>query len=167
MISLEGTMLKQNFLSPIEFQFSIERLPNLQFFIQSVNIPDITSGMTERSSPFKKIYGPGDKLEYGELIISCLIDEQMETYKEVWNWLIATTYPNGFEQYRELQESGNGIFSDATLLIMNSSKNPNIEIKFTDVFPTSVGPIQLDTTDTDVTPPQVDFSFKFSHYEFV
>lgn len=159
-------MLKQNFLSPIEFALKIERLPNLEFFIQSVNIPDISAGVTERSTPFKKIYTPGDKVEYGELIVSCLVDENMETYKEVWNWLISLTYPEGFEQYKQLQNSEQGIFSDATLIIMNSGKNSNIEIVFRDMFPTSVGPIQLDTSNTDVVPPQVDFSFKFSYYEF-
>lgn len=158
--------MKQNFLNPVEFRLKIERLPNLEFFIQSVNIPDISAGITERATPFKKLYTPGDKAEYGELIVSCLVDENMETYKEVWNWLVSLTYPEGFDQYKRLLESPEGIFSDATLIIMNNNKNSNIEIKFIDLFPTSVGPIQLDTASGDVTPPQVDFSFKYSHYVF-
>lgn len=160
-------MIKQNFLNPIEFKFAIKRLPNVEFFVQSVNIPDSSIGITQRATPFKTLYVPGDKIEFGDLVVSCLVDEQMETYKEVWNWLTALTYPDGFEQYSKLLEvDGDGVFSDATLTILNSSKNPNINITFKDVFPTYVGPLQMNTADTDVTPPQVDFTFKFSGYSF-
>ena len=161
-------MQGQNFLNPIEFQFEVKRLPNVEFYVQSVNIPDISSGVTTQQTPFKNIYRPGDKVEFGDLQITCAIDENMETYKEVWNWLIALTYPNGFEQYQALTEpSGDGLYSDATLIIANSSKNANIEINFRDIFPINIGSIELDTTLSDVTPPRVEFTFKYAYYEFV
>ena len=160
-------MQGQNFLNPIEFQFEIKRLPNVEFYVQNVVIPDISSGVTTQTTPFKNIYRPGDKVDFGDLVVTCALDENMESFKEVWNWLIALTYPNGFDQYKGVEQGEDGVYSDASLIIMNSSKNPNIEIKFKDIFPISVGSVSLDTTDTDVNAPKVDFTFRYSTYEFV
>ena len=54
--------------------------------------------------------------------------------------------------------------SDASLIIMDSNKNANIQVSFKDVFPVSIGPIQLNTSDSDVVPPTFDVTFKYSSY---
>ena len=89
----------------------------------------------------------------------------MQSYIETWNWLIALTKPENFEQYANLI-AGDGVYSDATLTILSSKKNPNIEIRFKDMFPISVGSVPLATNATDVVPPTVDITFKYSSYDF-
>jgi hypothetical protein len=79
--------------------------------------------------------------------------------------LVGLTSPNGFDQYKALSESEDGLLSDASLLIMNSGKNPDIEVKFKDLFPTDVGEIQLDTAATDLNPITVSMTFKYLTYE--
>ena len=155
-----------NYLSNIEFRFTINRLPNVEFYIQGVTMPGISSGATIQPSPFKNINRPGDKLEYEDLTLKCIIDEKMEAYFEVWNWLIGITKPLEFGQYKRTKESEEGIFSDATLTILNSNKNPHVEVNFRNLFPTSVSSIDFDTKQTDVEPPMVDFTFKYGYYDF-
>jgi hypothetical protein len=89
----------------------------------------------------------------------------MQSYIETWSWLIALTKPENFQQYQSLLD-GDGIYSDATLSILNSKKNTNIQIRFKDLFPISVGSISLATNQSDVNPSVVEMTFKYSSYDF-
>jgi hypothetical protein len=169
-------MSTSNFLSPVEFRLVFNRLPNTEFYVQQVNLPGINSGYAERPTPFKNIYTPGDKLIFDDLNITLVADENLQSWRECWDWLTAVTRSAGFTGYTGLgapqvgdassksNSAGTGAMSDATLLIMNSNKNPNIKIIFTDCFPITVGPIQLNTSDSDVVPPTFDVTFKYSSY---
>jgi hypothetical protein len=168
-----------NFLSPIEFKLVLNRLPNVEFFVQSATIPGITSGSTTRPSPFKAINEPGDKLVYDDFTVSILCDEDMVAFREVSDWLVALTYPENFAQYASLNPSsfgkggtapdpdGSGIKSDGSLVVLNSNKNSNVTFKFSDMFPTSVGSIQLNTSTSDLTSPTFDITFKYGKYDIV
>jgi hypothetical protein len=143
--------LLQNFLNPNEFRFTLA--------------PDISSNPVAQATPFKTIYRPADKIEFGDLSMSVLVDENMQSYIETWSWLIALTKPENFQQYQSLLD-GDGIYSDATLSILNSKKNTNIQIRFKDLFPISVGSISLATNQSDVNPSVVEMTFKYSSYDF-
>ena len=168
-----------NFLSPIEFKLVLDRLPNVEFFVKSANVPGITSGSTTRPSPFKAINEPGDKLVYDDFTVSIICDEDMVAFREVSDWLVALTSPENFAQYASLNPKtfgsggatlnnlGDGVKSDGSLIILNSNKNANVTVKFKDMFPISVGSIQLDTSGSDVTPPTFDITFKYGKYDIV
>jgi hypothetical protein len=165
-----------NFLSPVEFKFVLNRLPNVEFFVKSVNIPGISSGETELPTPFKSIYQPGDTLSYDNLTVSVICDEDMVAFREISDWLVALTSPENFAQYAGLNPEtfgtggeatdpeGKGVKSDGSLVVLNSNKNANVTIKFTDMFPTEVGSIQLDTSGTDLTPPTFEITFRYQNY---
>lgn len=158
------SIVQQNFLSPVEFKFVIHRLPNVAFFVQQVNIPGLTTGVTEQPNPFKVIYRHGDKVDFDDLEVIVRVDENMETYKEIFNWIVGLTKPHNFSEYANLVE-GDGLYSDATLYIMNSNKNANIQIEFKDIFPTSLGQIQMDTTSSDIVYPTTTITFKTNGME--
>jgi hypothetical protein len=158
-------MSNLNFLSPVEFRFVIARLPNVRYNVQSVTLPGISSGVTSIPTPFKPISRPGDSLSYDELILEVIVDEEMRAFTETWDWLVGLTSPQSFDQYRSVAESEDGLFSDATLTILNSSKNPGVEVQFENLFPISVGSIQLDTKATDVNPPTSSITFRYSNYK--
>jgi hypothetical protein len=163
-----------NFLSPIEFKFVLSRLPNVEFFVQAINIPGASSGFAEFATPFKALFEPGDKLMYDDLVVTILCDENLESYREIQKWIIALTYPDNFGQYRTLtsrppggintKDITNTVRSDASLILLDSNKNSNIELKFKDMFPTAISGIQLNTSGTDVTPPTFDITFKYTNY---
>lgn len=158
-------MKLQNFLNPVEFRFQLKRMPNTQFFVQNVTIPDISSGVTEQMTPFKTVYRPGDKVQFGDLTMQIAIDENLGAYLDAWNWLISLTKPEGFEQYADLiGDGGDGVYSDATLTLLTNGKNPNIEFTFIDMFPTSVGGLPLDITNSVPTVPTTDITFRYSSY---
>ena len=154
-----------NFLSPLGFRFKLKRAPNLNFFVTDVNLPQISLGNIELPTPFKLINVPGSKLEYGDFNLSFKMDEDMSTYFEIYNWLLAIGFPENFDQYKGLKNAQKGtpeqLFSDATLTILTSDMVPNIEVTFEDLFPTSINEINFTTTDTDVNYVTTSVSFKY------
>lgn len=153
-----------NFLSPLEFVVSVKRLPNVQFFTQSLTIPSFTIQPIEQPSPFKPIPVPGDRATYGDLPMSFIVDESMSNYIEVYNWMKGLSFPNDFNQYKSLDNSEYGLLTDISVVVMNSHKNPNIEIQFKDCFPVNLSDVVLDTTQSDLIYPQATVTFTFKDF---
>ena len=154
-----------NFLSPLGFRFTLARAPNLNFFTTDVNLPSLSLGYIEVPTPFKVLDFPGDRLDYGDLQVTFKVDEDFQNYFELYNWIVALGFPDQYGQYKRLSAADPGvketIFSDATLTIMNSSMVPNIEVRFEDLFPVSLGDINFTTSDSDVNYVTNTVSFKY------
>jgi len=157
--------IKQNYLSPAEFRFIIKRLPYVEFFTQEINVPGISMSTVETPSPFRTNFWQGDKLDYEQFTINFKVDENMNNYNELFNWMIGLTYPDKFEQFANLDNSEDGLYSDATLMIMTNGKNPNIQVIFKDIFPVQLGNIAMDTTAGDIDYVTVDATFQTNSFE--
>ncbi len=72
-----------NYLSPASFTISIDRMPNVEFFTQSVSIPGVSGSPVEFATPLRTMYQPQDQLNYDDITISFIVDEQMNNYKEI------------------------------------------------------------------------------------
>lgn len=153
-------MKQQNFLSPIEFRFTIKRLPNVSFYVQAATVPGLSMATTDQATPFKTIYRAGDKLQYDDFSVTVRLDEYMESYNEIFAWMVGLTKPESFDQYRKLQQSDDGLYSDATLIIFDSRKNPAIEVNFKDMFPISMSGVAMDTTQSGVVFATCEITFK-------
>jgi len=88
----EPTVL--DYASPVQFRFKCSKLPTVEFFCQTANIPGISLGQATVDTPLKSIPFPGDELNYQDLGISFLVDENLNNYKEIHDWLL------GLERYR-------------------------------------------------------------------
>ena len=162
----------KNMLSPLGFQLNIQKLPLLNFFVQSVSLPGITATTLDQQTPLRLIPTPGDKIEYSELEVVFKVDEDMRNYIEVFEWIRGLGFPDENEQYSELQPdpatySGEGIYSDATLTILTSAMNPNVRIQINDLFPISLSPIEMSAVNPDVEYIEATASFRFLRYSFV
>ena len=51
----------------------------------------------------KDIPIPGDKLDYDNLNITFLVDENLENYREIHGWLTGLGFPKDHSQFRALQ----------------------------------------------------------------
>ena len=154
-----------NFLSPLGFKFTLRRSPTLNFFLTDINIPSVMLGFIETPTPFKIIEFPGDRLDFGDLQITFKVDEKMENYLEIFNWLVALGFPEDYKQYKKLADKQpgdkEGIYSDATLTVLNSVYVPILEIKFEDIFPIAIGDIDFTTTDSDINYVTNTATFKY------
>ena len=159
-----------NHLTPIAYRFNIRKIPNVIYFCQAVNIPGISFPETVQRTPFTNINIPGDTLVYEDLTIRFLVDEDLQAYKEIFDWMSALTAPKAFTQYKTerdtnkvLRRSTGNLFSSAELIILNNNMNPNKEIIFDDVFPTSLSSIEFDSGSTLDT-LSATVTFKYTTY---
>ena len=160
-----------NFLSPLGYRFTLKRSPNVNFFVTDANIPSFNLGFVNVPSPFKNFPVPGDKPEYGSLRLTFKLDEDMNNYLEIYNWILKLGFPSSFEQYQDLSTaapgSGIGTVSDGTLSVLNSSQSPNIEVQFEDLFPISISDVNFTSADTTVNYVTATVEFKFTLYKIV
>lgn len=153
-----------NYLSPLEFQVTVKKLPNVEFFVQKFDIPSISMSPPEMPTPFNRIYQGADKLTYAEINLSFIIDEKMANYKEVMDWMISITAPQSFDQYRGPSKNKEDMFSDVSVLILNSNKNANIRFDFANCFPISLSSVSLDTTQQDIIYPEASVTFQYDYF---
>jgi hypothetical protein len=156
----------QNFFSAKNFEFSMSRLPNVEFFVQAASIPGLSIPVTEQYTPFAPIARPGSKLQFDEFSITIRLDEKLECFKEIYNWMVGMTSPNSFTQYAGLV-TGDGVFSDASLIVLNSKGNAIIEFKFKDLFPIGMSPIQMNVNNSTTEFATTTVTFKYTTYEIV
>ena len=157
-------MTQQNFLSLSGFKFNIKRLPNVSFFVQGVNIPGVTMNADETPTPFTTIYRVGDRLTWDDLTLTIRSDEDLESFDEIYKWMVAATKAGGFAGYQTLVDSDDGLYSDATLTILNSKKNSNKILTFIDIFPITLAGINMDVTSSDMSYATFDVTFKYNTY---
>ena len=167
----------RNFLSPTGFKFSLKRAPKVSFFCNSANIPDLNLGIAIQPSYLKDIDTPGDKIVFGDFSLRFLVDEDLENYMEIQNWIRGLGYPEEVQEFRDLNKSGiskgnytkdrQNIYSDGTLQVLTSASVPNFQIIFKDLFPYSLGTLSFDATSTDVQYFTADASFKYTIYNIV
>ena len=157
-----------NFLSPLGFKFQIKKTPNLNYFVQSVNLPTVSIGTIEVGTPFIKIPFPGDKLTFGQLDVTFKVDEDMENYTEIFDWLMAIGHPDNFTTgasiYAAPAMSGNGVFSDLSLVILTNGMRGNKRINFSDAFPVNLSDITFDSTLSDVEYVTATATFAYRRY---
>ena len=182
---------KLDYASPIQFRFKCTKLPEVEFTCQTANIPGISLGGAIQSTPLVDIPIPGDKISFQSLDINFLVDENLNNYKEIHDWLLGIGFPQNHTQFQNLQATGQdrfpgstrstavtgsstpqplkegGTYSDATLTVLNSKNIAKTEIRFQNLYPTSLGSLSYDVKLTDVDYLQASVSFAYMYYEIV
>ena len=156
----------RNFLSPAGFKFNLSRAPKVDFFSNSVNIPNINLGVAIQASYLKDIPIPGDKISYGDLEVQFFIDENLENYLEVHDWIRALGFPESLDETIPLtvnpEDLEGSAYSDGTLLIYNSSFNAVAKVEFQSLFPTSLSAVEFNAQTTDINYIMATASFKYT-----
>lgn len=158
-----------NFLSPLGFKFQLKKTPNTNFFVQSAIIPQLTLGTASVPTPFTTLPMPGDKVTFSEFQITFKVDEDMTNYLELFNWIVALGHPQNFDGYKELASkpsyTGEGLISEASLIILGSAKQPTAEVHFYDMFPVSLSDVTMDSRNTDVDYVTCTASFNYRMFD--
>ena len=163
----------RNFLAPVGFKFTLAKEPKVDFFSNSCRIPEISLGTALQPSYLKDIDVPGDKLSYGDFSFRFLVDENLENYMKIHNWLTGLGYPETTQDYKDLTTNVDGIrdpkeaFSDGALHILNSNYRDIAIVKFNDLFPVFLTPLEFEATDTDINYFTAEVTFKYTVYNVV
>lgn len=171
--AFSNQIANRNFLSPVGFKFTLVKEPKVAFFCNSARIPEINLEVVQQPTYLKDLDVPGDKLTYGDLSVRFLVDENMENYMAIHNWLTGLGFPEIASQFAELTTSDSGLrdqkaaFSDGSLHILNSNFRDTAVVKFKDLFPISLSPLEFDATLNDVQYLTAEVSFKYTVYNIL
>lgn len=158
-----------NYLQPTSFKLSLDRknYPNLEFFCQTVTHPGMLMSSVEQ--PYQKITGipfPGDKLTFNELSADIILDEDMQGYSEMFQWmrrLLDTPTKNPLDRTSSTPPT----YADITLHILSSHNNTTKQVRYLDCIPTSLGDINFESTSTGDTYITFNASFRFNYFELL
>ena len=171
--AFDNQIQNRNFLSPVGFKFSLAKEPKASFFCNSARIPEISLGTAVQPSYLKDVDVPGDKLTYGDLTLRFLVDENLENYMSIHNWLTGLGYPESTQDYRDLITNDRGIidpkeaFSDGSLHILNSNFRDTAIVKFKDLFPVFLTSLEFEATEADTTYFTAEVTFKYTVYNIL
>ncbi len=116
---------------------------------------------------------PGDRVEDGELPVSVLVDEDMLNYSLIHNWMTGLGFPKSMAQFDEFTSGPDGQrdlklqYSDATLKVLNSNYNTIAQLKFWDLYPTSLSSLEFTASDTDVNYLVANTTFSYLYMQIL
>lgn len=167
---LSKQIQNKNYLSPVGFKFNIVKTPKVDFFSNSAKIPGIQLGNIKVGNYLKAIDLPGDNIQFEDLTLQFIVDENLENYLEIHNWIYGLGYPESVSEFQELITNAQGQkdvkeqFSDGTLAILNSNFNVSARVKFRDLYPISLSSLEFTATENDYTYFTATVTFKYLFY---
>ena len=183
----------RNFLSPIGFKLSVDKLHGVDFFCQSASVPAISMGSADTGTRLNKIRHPGDELNYEDLFIRFLVDENMKNWYQVHDWMREITTPVSTREftysrgtYRSGQvdplditqraKNGNGTKmrgewtnqwkSDVSLFILSSNYRPVAEFVFRDAFPITLTTLNFDASVSDISYFTAEVTLRYNYFDY-
>jgi len=124
--------------------------------------PGLTISEAQQPNQFTTIFRPGDKMEFEPLQIRFLVDEDMENYNEIKNWLYGLVRPNQYSQY--VENNDETVYSDGSLIIESSNRNANIMYRFENMMPTQLTPLEFDVQNTQIQYLEATATFRYTTY---
>ena len=132
-------------------------------------------GVANHPTYLKDIPTPGDKVDFGDLNVRFLVDEDLGNYAQLQRWIRGLGFPESLQEFIDLEKDatmpanyynqGDDIYSDGTLQILSSNFNAKFNVMFKDLWPYSLSTLNFDATDTDIEYFTADASFKYTIYD--
>ena len=192
MVTAQSPLARQpeqlDYASPTQFRFGIHQLPKVEFFTVSANLPGVSVPTTTLATPFTDISIMGEKTEFENLSISFIVDEYLENYISLHDWLTGIGFPKSRSQFSTFRDvtsktpdSQKGVstdigdvkqstpdkamYSDAFLMVLSNKNNPIVEINFQNIYPISLSALDFTQTATDVEYMTATAEFAYQIYE--
>ena len=171
-----------------QWRLAFNRLPKTTWFCTAANIPGITLGEAQYATPMSDMFVTGDKLTFETLNITFIVDEELQNYRELWDWIVGMGSPVNHSQWETTLSKGDGavrtfgtsdadprtkttyeesnLYSDSTLIVYNSKNMAKVNVQFKNMFPTSLSSLEYSQDLTDVEYFKASATFRYLYYEF-
>ena len=171
-----------------QWRLAFNRLPKTTWFCTAATIPGITLGEAQYATPMSDVILSGDKLTFETLNITFIVDEELQNYRELWDWIVGMGSPVNHSQWETTLSKGDGavrtfgtsdadprtkttyeesnLYSDSTLIVYNSKNKAKVNVLFKNMFPTSLSALEYSQELTDVEYFKASASFRYLYYEF-
>lgn len=153
-------------LAPNAYKLVFTKIPNLVYNAQRVDLPGLTLGTAQVFTgpfTFEDVTVPGEKITYDPLSVGIIMDEDMKSWEEIYNWMFecAASKGKGLTIGERLKAMG-----DCSVIVQTNKFNPSMKYNFYDIFPVTLGVVPFDYTSDPSTPIIYDVTFNFRRYTF-
>ena len=116
-------------------------------------------------------------------LLHLYVDEFLENYRELHDWVLVSVFlkiENSLKTFvlthqtqelqvqHQLQDVGkvgksvsdSAMFSDATLTVLSNKNNPIVEVRFSDMYPVSLGALEFSQNYVEYITVQADFTYQ-------
>ena len=93
-----------DYASPTQFSFVINQLPKVQFFTTACSLPGITLGTTTFPTRFTQVPIQGDNVTFESFSLSFIVDEHLENYLSLHDWITGAGFPKSTEQFQTFRD---------------------------------------------------------------
>jgi hypothetical protein len=139
----------------------LERIKGVTYGLQTCELPAITlSERTISTAPMLDYQTPGEKLIFDKLNISFIVDDNLDNYMEIVDWLWECVNPNkGASRVTERE-----LTSDAMLTVYNKHKVAVRHFRFHDAYPAMLGPLMFSNAGQTNNHITCTLTMSYSHY---
>tara|TARA_B100002019_G_scaffold256598_1_gene240093 strand:- start:1649 stop:2209 length:561 start_codon:yes stop_codon:yes gene_type:complete len=171
----DSQLKNKNYLSPIGFVFILEKARKVSFLCQSAEIPTMSISEIAIPTPgFVQLPLPDGQATFANLELQFIVDENLENYMQIHNWMRAISTPEEYEdRFQWIEENTRNnmdtppltFVSDGTLQVLNNNNIANFDVTFTDMFPVALSSLPFDVTQTDNSYFTATVTFQYTSYQ--
>ena len=173
-----------NYSQSNQFKVHLSLFPKTEWFVVRANIPSVTLGQAVQATRLIDMPVIGDKLTYDQFYFTFIVDEKLQNYMELHDWLVNIGFPQSHTQFQSQtrtdgvtrpvgktfdtkvagfgKESDRDLYSDITMFILSSKNNPVAVIKFFESFPVNLTNIEYSQQLTDTTYAECTATFAYT-----
>lgn len=150
-----------NLLTSNRATFQLQGFPAFEASVTSFQLPAVSLSEVDVPTRFNRGKEAGTEVEFDQLSIEFLVNEDLSNWLEMFNWLISLGFPKDHAQYR----GNDNRHSDGSLIVYSSHNNPELKFKFYELFPTNLSGIEFTEEDSDTLYRKATVTFSILYYE--
>ena len=89
-----------NYSQSNQFKVHLSLFPKTEWFVVRANIPSVTLGQAVQATRLIDMPLIGDKLTYDQFYFTFIVDEKLQNYMELHDWLINIGFPQSNTQFQ-------------------------------------------------------------------
>lgn len=158
-----------------QFRVSFPNYPKVEYFCSAITIPGISLTAVDRPTSLANIPMVGDTVTYENFDMTFLVDEKLENYREIYDWMINIGFPDNHAQFRNqerrdqsgMQRLGDReLYDDLMITVLSSKNNPVVRLRLYEAWPVQLGGLEYTQTGTDTEYLTCDVSWAYMYYDF-
>lgn len=142
----------------VTFLSNIEAVRQLSDTCVTLNLPSIIMGITPQPTSIRIIHIPGDSLDFEEVNMQFLVQEDLRNWSTVADWIFRMKNPNVIDMKRDVIDIG--------IDILNAKHETVLQTTLIDAFPYLISDIPLNYQLDDVEPNRMDVTFKVNGFKY-
>lgn len=153
-------MAVTDLLKVSNFSIQFKDSKKLELMVANTNLPGFSLNTMTLNRPVVDDKRPGGQLEYSDLTLTVMCDEDLNAFKEIYTYLVLSANPNTGDL-----EINRNVF-DSVLFLLTNKNNTQHKVHFYNCFFTSVGDLRFESTAPEAEHITFDISLQYSFYNF-